>query len=1363
MMPSFNAVLGGTHMADIIGDNGNNTLDGTDENDLIQGLLGNDVINGLGGDDRIEGGLGDNTLTGGAGNDVFAITFRGDQTQTITDFESGEDRIDLSFMGIGSFDQLIPFLTQDSNSAVFRTVWASRAERIVLEGIDRGDLTADDFIFNDDTAGMTLTTTNSSSNFYLFGGNGNDTITDALIGDDTLHGGAGNDTFLLQGGDNTVYLGDGNDIAVLDVRRDQEHSIQDFEIGEDRIDVSQLGVSTFEDLSLFLTQQGDDVRLRTIWQSRAEETFLRDIDLADLSADDFIFNTSTDGLTVEASNSSSNFTLFGGAGDDEITGSAIGNDVVVAGAGDDEIQTGRGDDVIYTGTGSDTVFTGSRGGRETIIRDFDVTSDVLDVRQLNVGDLETLLPFLTDTDAGVQLRTVWASREELFIFEGVTVAELTASNFRFNTFAAGLEVTGSNTSSNFTLFGGNGDDELTDGLGNSSLNGGAGDDDLSAGRGTNTIRTGSGEDTVLFDTRGSQTTTILDFTIGEDTLDVRGLNVGDFVTLSQRLEVNDDGQVQLRTVFNGGDEIFIFEGIEPGQLSESDFRFNTNAASITVNGTSRNDSLFGGNGDDVLNGANGNDTLRAGSGDDELNGGDGVDRLLGGEGADTLNGGAGFDFILYNNNTTGIVVDLDAGTVSGGDADGDTFTSIEGVTGSEFNDVMSGTNDANSFGGLGGDDVINALDGNNNVEGGDGNDTITAGNGNNTLNGDAGEDNITAGDGNNRIDGGDGNDVITTGNGRSEVSGGAGDDTINVGADANVLGGDGNDTITVVADVEGTRNSVLDGGAGDDVFNIGMQAGVVIAGGDGTDTLALDSLVAINQPFFSNGAFRFGFELNDTGSQITSLTGNVTGVEIVRIGVGDDARDYVFNTESFIADDDNSQFTDAGELIQASAPSAANDYIVSAAGGDDYVLGSQNGDRMFGQDGNDVLIGNFGDDRLFGDDFSPIPSNTIESQVFRAYQAVFDRAPDEGGFNAFVAAVRLGNLTQEDVITDFVTSPEFTSTYGELTNREFVEQLYRNVLDREGDAAGINAFTQALDDGATRAAVVIDFANSPEFIANTQLSSAAFANTVVINPVEGDVYRAYQGVFGRDPDLGGFELFTSAIAIGVLDIEGVVTDFVGSQEFQDTYGNLSNTNFIELLYDNVLPGNEDPVGRAAFVEALDSGSLTRAQVVVQFTQSFEFRNATADAAEVFARNIFDAVGNDVLDGGAGNDTLFGGRGDDLFITGNGADTILDFTVGEDRIDLTFLGEVTDTFAEIMLGATQEGLNTLLDYGNGNTVLLNNVTLSELTEADFVLPPSGSAQEAPKAEAPPVAEAPAADALAPYAGDVAEWMVEDMFL
>ena len=92
-------LFGGDGDDDLFGENGDDILEGGDGNDNITGTLGDDNLFGGAGDDNLVGDSGNDSLTGGPGADIFIYTsldlFMGN-VDTITDFVSGEDKIDLS-------------------------------------------------------------------------------------------------------------------------------------------------------------------------------------------------------------------------------------------------------------------------------------------------------------------------------------------------------------------------------------------------------------------------------------------------------------------------------------------------------------------------------------------------------------------------------------------------------------------------------------------------------------------------------------------------------------------------------------------------------------------------------------------------------------------------------------------------------------------------------------------------------------------------------------------------------------------------------------------------------------------------------------------------------------------------------------------------------------------------------------------------------------------------------------------------------------------------------------------------------------------------------------------------------------------
>jgi Ca2+-binding RTX toxin-like protein len=125
-------------------------------------------------------------------------------------------------------------------------------------------------------------------------------------------------------------------------------------------------------------------------------------------------------------------------------------------------------------------------------------------------------------------------------------------------------------------------------------------------------------------------------------------------------------------------------------------------------------------------GGSGNDTLTGDGLSNTLNGGLGDDTLIGGVGADTLIGGGGNDTVSYAGSAVGVTVDLNITTaqVSSGDASGDVLVDIKSLTGSAFNDILTGSTSNAFVNGGGGNDIIIGSAFYSILTGGSGNDTF---------------------------------------------------------------------------------------------------------------------------------------------------------------------------------------------------------------------------------------------------------------------------------------------------------------------------------------------------------------------------------------------------------------------------------------------------------------------------------------------------------------------------------------------------------------------------------------------------------------------------------------------------------------
>ena len=120
-----------------------------------------------------------------------------------------------------------------------------------------------------------------------------------------------------------------------------------------------------------------------------------------------------------------------------------------------------------------------------------------------------------------------------------------------------------------------------------------------------------------------------------------------------------------------------------------------------VEGSRFGDTLVGNDNANWLSGDEGNDHLSGGAGDDSLQGGPGADVLEGGLGNDTAT------YWGFDTSTVGVTADLSNAANNTGDAAGDTYTSIENLSGSNFADTLKGDANANVLtGGLGGDTFV---------------------------------------------------------------------------------------------------------------------------------------------------------------------------------------------------------------------------------------------------------------------------------------------------------------------------------------------------------------------------------------------------------------------------------------------------------------------------------------------------------------------------------------------------------------------------------------------------------------------------------------------------------------------------------
>ncbi len=710
------------------------TITGSENKDWIYGWGGDDTLNGAGGNDYLNGGDGDDMIDGGAGNDSLR---GGDGNDTL----NGGDGID-NFVGEDGGDAMNG---GDGIDFVSYRASATGVQIDLVGGIGSGGLAQGDSLINiervhgSDSAGDTIT--GSGNKDWLYGWGGDDTLAGAG-GNDYIDGGTGNDT--IDGGDGNDVMRGGSGDDILN---------------------GNAGIDNFRGESGADTMDGGDGI--DIIDYRASATGVQ-IDLiggtgtGDLAQGDTLANferihgSATAGDTLTGSDNTD--WIYGWGGDDTLFGSG-GRDYIYGGDGDDFVFGGAGKDVLDGGAGIDTLdFTAetvsldinlatgiSKGGNADGDRtaNFEIVlggsgDDTLSagsgVHTLNGGSGNDRLVGGSGTatlDGGSGFDTVDYSAST----GGITLAVGggISGDAAGDTYIGIERFAGSNF--NDALFGGQGDDDLE---------GAGGDDVLVGGAGADSLNGGSGNDTADYSTSGSAIT--LD-------LSAPSASLGDAA----------------------GDTFISVE------------RFTGTAFDDTFIGSSGADDLSGGDGNDVIEGGGGSDTLRGDAGENTLNGGNGNDTFIGGVGADAMDGSAGTDIASYRASSAGVSLDLDLGG-TGGDATGDTFTSIERVFGTDFDDAITGGS---------ADDKLYGYDGADTIIGGDGGDFINGGSGNDSLYGLSGKDTIYAGLGDDIIAGDGADDRLFGQGGADTLYGGYGNDLLNGGSSSDILFGSfGNDTLT---------------------------------------------------------------------------------------------------------------------------------------------------------------------------------------------------------------------------------------------------------------------------------------------------------------------------------------------------------------------------------------------------------------------------------------------------------------------------------------------------------------------------------------------------------------------------------------
>lgn len=488
--------------------------------------------------------------------------------------------------------------------------------------------------------------------------------------------------------------------------------------------------------------------------------------------------------------------------------------------------------------------------------------------------------------------------------------------------------------------GGSGNDTLFGGTGNDALAGYAGNDTYQyvVGSGQDTVSDTGGTDTLLLGNPGNLDIERFDIYRSGNSLVFDFLTAGKVTVLNQFGATPPATRLEYFATDDGWGPFLIQNGLTG--TAGNDLIVGS-AAAETLSGGLGDDLLWGGAGNDALVGGDGENELHAGTGNDTLLGGIDEDELYSGAGTDRLDGGNGFDTANYEDQTTGVFVNLSgeeqaydnrlfaSGQVyETGTRTVDTLVSIESVIGTRYADYV----------------VLGRTDSETDLYLGKGNDTVVGGATSDEAWASIGywDDpsgiivNLSAKALPATLDG------VTYYVGRNTARDGWGNtDTFILDGNLSISGSEHADYLRGRDDSDQDRfNDFFDGGKGNDTLDGGTGSY------DGVGYWAEDDALygaVVNLSSTARTLSFYGASVTVNAGSARDAYGGIDTLKNIELVSGSDLNDYIIG-------------------------SAANNGYLGGQEGNDTLLGGGGVDSLYGDQGNDLLKGETGNDYLVGDE-----------------------------------------------------------------------------------------------------------------------------------------------------------------------------------------------------------------------------------------------------------------------------------------------------------------------------------------------------------------------------------------------------------
>ena len=311
-------------------------------------------------------------------------------------------------------------------------------------------------------------------------------------------------------------------------------------------------------------------------------------------------------------------------------------------------------------------------------------------------------------------------------------------------------------------------------------------------------------------------------------------------------------------------------------------------------------------------------------------------------------------------------------------------------------------------------------------------------------------------------------------------------------------------------------------------------------------------------------------------------------------------------------------------------------------------------ERTYDQEGYDYWTNGLATGQL---DAAQLMNNFVYSEEFLSkdisdvdyvtilYHSMMDREPDTEGQTYWLNSLNAG-MTRRKALACFIDSPEFTgicADYGvtrgslKLTGNMdihtektmFVTRIYRNILNRDPDTAGLSGWTDYLVNGNTASDLLVGFISSPEFV-NRNLSDYDYVATL------------YRACLGREGSTGEINDWLKFMNDHMVSRKYMLAMFVYSQEFAGIASNsginVGNVGFDENrdrsipINDYVINTFNSILGRNPSASDVNYyagellGTMTGRQFIEGVLNSQEYRSIPSSTADYVTAVYKSALG-----------------------------------------------------------------------------------------------------------------------------------------